>query len=282
MLSMSYMKPNFKTIQKQLYYLYNLLNAHSDIGINRKQLFIQAVKENITKSRRNNPLVLQLANELAATMLIIEDQREVISELYRELNNQARYYHDIENILQHDSNRYEVLRKLNVQKVGEDEFLPVGFHPKDIICIITAPADKKKDSRKKAIYVKRALSDDSYDILRYNLNSQFLYYNSNKEHPVPLNFDSLKHYVDLYGEYLAKVSQSAIVNIDYYDFETENSLILNIESKKVDPNAISIIAPDKNVDVRQLKQEILKIRHNRDARVFSHEKAEYYINSFRQ
>jgi len=280
MRSMSYMKPNFKTIQKQLYYLYNLLNAQNNIGINRKQLFIQAVKENITKSKRNNPLVLQLANELAATMLIIEDQREVINELYSELNNQARYYHDIENILQHDSNRYEVLRKLNVQKVGEDEFLPVGFHPKDVICIITAPADKKKDSRRKAIYVKRVLVDNSFEIIRYNLNSQKLYYS--KEHPKPLNLDTLKQHIDLYGEYLAKVSQSAIVNIEYYDFETENSLLLKIEGNNVDADAISIITPDRNVDIRQLKQEILKIRHNRYARVFSHEKAEYYINSFLQ
>ncbi len=282
MRSMSYMKYNFKTIQKQLYYLYNLLNAHSDIGINRKQLFIQAVKENISRSKRNNPLVLQLANELAATMLIIEDQREVIKELYNELNNQARYYHDIENILLHDSNRYEVLRTLNVQKEGEEEFLPTGFHPKDIICIITAPVVEKKDSRRKAIYIRKTKAENSFEIIRYNLNSQTLYYNNNKEHPVPLNFDTLKQYVDLFGEYLAKVSQSAIVNIDYYDFETENSLLLNIEGNNVDSDAISIITPDRNVDIRQLKQEILKIRHNRDARVFSHEKAEYYINSFQQ
>ena len=276
------MKANLKSIQKQLYYLYYLLNAHNSVGINRKQLFIQAVQDNIARSRRNNPLVLQLANELAASMLIIEEQREVIKELYGELNNHARYYHDIEAIIQHDDNRYEVLRTLNVQKDGEEEFLPRGFHPKDIICIITAPAVKKKDSRKKAIYIKKVLTEDSFEILRYNLNSQTIYYNNNKEHPVPLNFDTLMPYVDLYGEYLVKVSQSALVNIDYYDFETENSLLLNIDGKKVDPNAICIITPDKNVDIRLLKQDILKVRHNRAAISFSHEKAEYYINSFRQ
>jgi len=192
------MKVNFKAIKKQLYLLYALLNAHNDIGINRKQLFVKAVKENLSKSRRNNPLVLQLANELASAMLIIEDQREVIRELYGELNNLGRYYSDIEAILQHDSNRYEVLRKLNVQKEGEKEFLPIGFHPKDIICIITAPTDKKKDSRKKAIYVRETLSDKIVKITRYNLNSQKLYYS--RAHPIHLNFDTLKQYVDLYGE----------------------------------------------------------------------------------
>jgi hypothetical protein len=274
------MKVNFKAIQKQLYQLYYLLNEHDHSGINRKQLFIQAVKENLSKSRRNNPLVLQLANELAAAMLIIEDQREVIKELYSEQNNQARHYHEIENILKHDSYRYEVLRKLNVQKVGEDEFLPVGFHPKDIICIITAPADKKKDSRRKAIYVKQKLKENTFEIKRYNLNSQKLYYS--KQHPIPLNLNTLKQYLDIYGEYLAKVSQSALVNIDYFDFEGKNSLLLNIKGNNVDPDAISIITPDKNVDIRLLKQEMLKVRHNRAAISFSHEKAEYYINRFHQ
>lgn len=278
------MKANFKAIQKQLYQLYHLLNEHDDCGINRKQLFIQSVKENLSKSRRNNPLVLQLANELAASMLIIEDQREVIEELYCELNNHAQYYHDIENILQQDSNRYEVLRKLNVQKEGEKEFLPIGFHPKDIICIITAPTGKKKDSRKKAIYVRETLSNKIVKITRYNLNSQKLYYS--KQHPIHLNFDTLKQYVDLYGEYLVKVSQNAVVNIDFYDFEIDfekhRYLLMNSYGKDVDREAIEIPLSDRSIDIRQLKQEVLKVRHNKEARSFSHEKAEYYIKSFRQ
>ncbi len=273
------MKANFKKIKKQLLVLYYLLSDKNDIGPQRKQLFIQAINMNISKSRKNNPLVVQLANELAATMLIIEDQREVIKELYRELNNPARYYHDIENILQHDSNRYEVLRKLNVQKDGEDDFLPVGFNPKDIICIITAPPGKKKDARRKVIYEKIVLPDKSIEINKYYLNSQKLHYN--KEHSIALNFDSLRHYVDLFQEYLVQVSQSAIVNIDYYDFETNRCLLLNIDAKEIDVEAIKIILSDRNTDLRQVKQEILKIRKNRYARSFSHEKAEYYINTFR-
>ena len=278
------MKVNFKAIKKQLYFLYLLLNDNTHIGTNRKQLFIQAVKENLSKSRRNNPLVLQLANELAAAMLIIEDQREVIKELYSELNNQARYYHDIENILQHDSNRYEVLRKLNVQKDGEEEFLPVGFHPKDIICIITAPPGTKKDARRKVIYERTILPDKSMQIIKYYLNSQKLSYS--KDHSINLNFDTLSHYVDLFQEHLVKVSQSAIVNIDFYDFEIDfenhRCLLLNIDGKGIDREAIEIPLSDRSTDLRQLKQEMLKIRKNREARSYSHEKAEYYINSFRQ
>jgi hypothetical protein len=278
------MKVNFKAIKKQLNFLYLLLNENADVGANRKQLFIQAVNENLSKSRRNNPLVLQLANELATTMLIIEDQREVINELYSELNNLARYYDDIENILQHDSNRYEVLRKLNMQKEGEEEFLPVGFHPKDIICIITAPTGKKKDSRKKAIYVKETLSDKTIKITLYNLNSQKLHYS--RKHPIRLNFDTLKQYVDVYGEYLVKVSQNAVVNIDFYDFEIDfekhRCLLMNCDGKGVDRDALEIPLSDRSIDVRQLKQEILKVRHNKEARSFSHEKAEYYINTVRQ
>ncbi len=266
------MDVNLKKIKKQLLLLYYLLNDQNDIEPQRKQLFIQAVKENISKSRKNNPLVVQLANELAAAMLIIEEQKQVIKELEFEFYSPLRLHSDLEAILEHDKNFYDAQRKLKI-KNSDGDAIPVGLNPKDIICIITSnEKDDKIVGRKKIIYEKKEWVDKPTEINKYYLNSQEL---PNGE---SLNLENLCTYLDPWRHHLLNVSQGAIINVEHYYFETENCLQLNFNAE-IDIEAIQIKIPKKGTEIKWVKSQMVKIREDRNNRRILQKKAKSYIDS---
>ena len=139
------MKANFKAIKKQLYSLYYLLNTNMPTGANRKQLFINALNENLSKSRKNNPLILQLASELAGTMLIIEEQRLVIKQLQEDildLRNQPEVgvlgvWNILEAINEHDKS-FHFPQPVTVRVMNPNDglrYIEKKFNPKWIVCI---------------------------------------------------------------------------------------------------------------------------------------------------
>jgi hypothetical protein len=220
------MKINFKAIKKQLYFLYLLLNENTDIGANRKQLFIQAVKENLSKSRRNNPLVLQLANELAAAMLIIEEQKAVIKELENnilELHSQSGMgvldvWNILEAINEHDKS-FHFPQPVTVRVMNPNDglrYIEKEFNPRWIVCIhsiseayydsIPSVSDHKKPSYHRRM--KRVIYK-----LENGKKTQFKHYLINDDNKL----DAVSDIFDNMNRYLCVISKKFIVNVGFYD-----------------------------------------------------------------
>lgn len=142
----------------------------SGVAKQKIDLYVKLTRQNNAHEKKHeiNDFASPRA-ELVKANLEINDRTKVIKELYSELNNTARYVHDINAILKHDDNLYDGQRKLHVKKDGEEEFLPIGFNPRQVLCILTSFEGNKKDSRRKVIYEWKS---ETKQLNKYYLNTQ--------------------------------------------------------------------------------------------------------------
>jgi hypothetical protein len=248
------MDVNLKKIKKQLLVLYYLLSDKNDIGPQRKQLFIQAINENISKSRKNNPLVVQLANELAGAMLIIEEQLQIIKDLEFEFYSPLRLMTDLEGISRYHENHYNLQKPLSVKpyvstlikKVEE-----INFNPKEVICIVSLDKD-----RKKKILEKKEFVDKPPQYNTYILDGQKLP-NGQK-----LNFETLRIYLDPYRHNLVHVSRNALINEAYYSVEAD-FLNLEINSARIPSEFKKVELFKESSENNRVKEALIKCREDR-------------------
>jgi hypothetical protein len=229
------MKANFKKIQKQLYCLYDMLNAHNELGINRKQLFIHTIKENLSRSRRNNPLVLQLANNLAAAMLIIEEQKLDIKELEEKIEiqtepptiNVLNIMNMLEAISEHDKS-FHFPKPVKIRVMNPNDglrYIEREFNPRWVVCIHSISKGYYDNISPVDGYIKpdyhRRMKRIIYKV-ENGKTTQFKCFilNSNDK------LDKVSDIFDILNYYLCVVSKKSIVNVSFYDL-SGNTLEIN-------------------------------------------------------
>lgn len=172
-------------------------------------------------------------NLIASYEIRIEEQEHIIAKQRKDLESKwiAEWqFNQMLSFLDGNIGAYFGVRPLLLTQITDKKkrgnVYSVKLSPQNIVCILTdLTSNTRSRGRRKVIYATNGQTDKKLQVIKYYLNSAKL---PNGE---PVNWDTLRQYLDPWRHFLIEASSGAVFNDAFYELKGRNLLVLHGEIK---------------------------------------------------